>query len=183
MSKHPTERHRTVAELQATSMQQSDKALRRIASAEERLARLEDRLAQKDQTIARHEDTITKLSDAVTAMSAVVAELDGKLGKGVDQVVTNMESRLRKVETETPVAHRELRELIQANRDGIKCLDDSCDLIHESFEQRLGALETKPKRGRPRGSKNKPKSTPIVELAEATEAENAPSDIPEVESQ
>ena len=141
MSKHPTERVRSVQELQATSMQQSDKALRRIAPIEERLARLESRLAEKDELISEFREAYGRQADTISAMSAVIRELESKVGRGVDQVLTGLEGRISKVEVDA---------------DAIHGLQGSFSVLAD----RLRALEAKPKRGRPKGSKNKPKLLP-----------------------
>ncbi len=147
MSKHPTERVRSVAELQATSLQQADKALRRLALLEERLARAEGRLAEKDQALARHEETIGTLSNAVTALSAVVRELEGSKSQDFAGMVAQLTSRTAEL--------GERMEIYESN-------DRAHAAVNESFDSRLRALENPPlrRRGRPKGSKNKPKAQP-----------------------
>ncbi len=151
MSKHPTERVRSVAEMQATSLQQSDKALRRIAPIEERLARLEGRLAERDEIIAEFREAYGRQADTISALTAVVRELEAKTGRGVDQVLTGLEGRIKHLE------------------DMGKMEPPKSDAIYEweirqlggalaQVSKRITALEAKPKRGRPKGSKNKPKS-------------------------
>ncbi len=154
MSKHPTERVRSVQELQATSMQQSDKALRRMAAAEERLARLEGRLAEKDELISEFREAYGRQADTINAMGAVVKELESKIARGVDQVLTGLEGRISKIEVDA---------------DAIHGLQGSFSVLAD----RLRALEAKPKRGRPKGSKNKPKNLPPVESPEAESGQSA----------
>ena len=156
MSKHPTERVRSVQELQATSYQQADKALRRMASAEERIAKLEARLAERDDLINEFREAYGRQADTLSAMQAVVKELESKIARGVDQVLTGLEGRIAELERETPAACQDLRELIEM-------VSVSSSTNKAAIENRLSALETKPKRGRPKGSKNKPKDTLAVE--------------------
>ena len=159
MSKHPTERVRSVAEMQATSLQQADKALRRMAAAEERLARLEGRLAERDELIAEFREAYGRQADTLNAMGAVVKELESKIARGVDQVLTGLEGRITELERENANGYNELRELIALNEKGVPSL-----AAHAQLEHRVAGLEAKPKRGRPKGSKNKPKDTPPVEV-------------------
>ena len=158
MSKHPTERVRSVQELQATSMQQSDKALRRIAPIEERLARLEGRLAEKDELISEFREAYGRQADTISAMGAVVKELESKIARGVDQVLTGLEGRIAAIESE-PQA-KGIEDVLNNIASRLMSLEYHRE---NDLEERLSALEAKPKRGRPKGSKNKPKDTPAVE--------------------
>ncbi len=167
MSKHPTERVRSVAEMQATSLQQSDKALRRIAPIEERLARLEGRLAERDEIITEFREAYGRQADTISALTAVVRELEAKTGRGVDQVLTGLEGRIAELEREGPIAHKELRELIALNEKSMPSVDAHAELV-----RRVALLESKPKRGRPKGSKNKPKSIPSVEEQSDNQEDN-----------
>ncbi len=165
MNKHPTERIRTVREMQATSLQQADKALRRMAAAEERLARLEGRLAERDEIIAEFREAYGRQADTIAALTAVVREVEAKSLGGVDQVLAGLEGRIINLERQSsPDALAERLD---------KYIQDT-DAFTLSYEQRLHALEAKPKRGRPKGSKNKPKNTPTVEETPGYMAEDTP---------
>ncbi len=187
MNKHPTERIRTVREMQATSLQQADKALRRMAAAEERLARLEGRLAERDEIIAEFREAYGRQADTIAALTAVVREIEAKAGRGVDQVLTGLEGRIDDLESQNPRYQQffdllidempSLRTLMDADISLAERLDkyiQDTDAFTLSYEQRLHALEAKPKRGRPKGSKNKPKNTPTVEETPGYMAEDTP---------
>ncbi len=147
-------------------MQQSDKALRRMAAAEERLARLEGRLAEKDELISEFREAYGRQADTISAMSAVVKELESKIARevrGIDQVLTGLEGRIAAVEQ------------ISAGLESWR----EVDFRHE-VTQILGT-QSKPKRGRPKGSKNKPKDIPAVEQEAKVMGEKPPIQQPEGE--
>ncbi len=150
MSKHPTERVRSVQELQATSMQQSDKALRRIAPIEERLARLEGRLAEKDELISEFREAYGRQADAVSAMGAVVKELESKIARGVDQVLTGLEGRIAELERGEVSG--------EADKRTLRLAATFFDIPVGEMIPTLSQLQRKG--GRPKGSKNKLKAQP-----------------------
>ena len=86
-----------------------------------------------------------------SALTAVVQELEAKVGRGADQVITG---RL----DDAWEYLREQRELINEVQEATLAVD-----------ARLKALENPPlrRRGRPKGSKNKPKDIPVVEVPPA----------------
>ncbi len=145
-------------------MQQADRALRRMAAAEERLARLEGRLAERDELIAEFREAYGRQADMLNAMGAVVKELEAKLDKGVDQVLTGLEGRISELERENANGYNELREIIALN-------DVPSIAAYTQLERRVADLEAKPKRGRPKGSKNKPKRIVHIHGTGETEAE------------
>ncbi len=161
MSKHPTERIRTVQEMQATSMQQADNALRRTANLEQRAAEGERRIAELEQQNNELVRGFQQQAEAVSALSVVVQELQGNGGAG---------NSIAKYVSETLVPRVEI---LEVESSAIKGLVGSFTVLAE----RVLALEAKPKRrpGRPKGSRNKPKDTPAVESPEAENGQSAAS--------
>lgn len=180
MSKHPTERVRTVTELQATTMQQSDNALRRVAILEERVARAEGRLAEKDAMLAEFQTAYGRQADTITALSVVVQELEAKVGRGVDQVITGLEGRISGVEEQVyKLEHSEVSR--EADKRTLRLAAAFFDLPVGEMIPTLSQLQRK--KGRPARSKNKPKDTPAAEQQSAKVGENAALQQPESENQ
>ncbi len=167
MSSPPGHKTFSTAEMSFLSSQAAQRAEARTVALEARLAQTEARLAEQDQLISELASGFRQANDTISALSVVVKELQEAGFKGVDQVLTGLEGRIAHIE-----AHRE--DLRIAGQGVV-------DLVHDA-RRRLHVLEAKPKRGRPKGSKNKPKSLPEVEQQGAEMGENAPIQQPEGEN-
>ena len=178
MSGPPGHREFSTAEMAFATKNTADGALRRVAGLEARLASAEARLAEKDQLVMELRDAFAKQAEATSAMSVIVRELQEKLDRGVDQVLTGLDTRLALVERQ-----------MAFSADAQGALSTLVGNMNERYQRffdvllddtpPLSQLQRKP--GRPKGSKNKPKLQPAAEGNVAEDAGYAPSDIPKVE--
>ena len=187
--------HKTfsVQEMGFKASQSAERAERRVAAVEARLASAEARIAEKDQAITELASAYSRVSDTISALSVVVQELEAGGMKGVSQVLTGLEGRIKNLEELTK--GNPVLSLAQIRAEANECavIQIDADGIHEKLEEieegygglvaRVDDLETKPKRGRPRGSKNKPK-VGVVKAEEIKTPENGsaePVERPQVE--
>ena len=183
MSGPPGHKTFSTAELGFLSSQAAQRAEARTVALEARLAQTEARLAEQDRLISELASGFRQASDTISALSVVVKELQEAGFKGVDQVLTGLEARLDEVEKSAGAGvsiSQYVSETLLPRLDQSEASVPSI-AAHIQLERRIAALEAKPKRGRPKGSKNKPKSPPVVEQQSAEMDENAPIQQPEGE--
>ncbi len=167
MSSPPGHKIFSTAEMSFLSSQAAQRAEARTVALEARLAQTEARLAEQDRLISELASGFRQANDTISALSVVVKELQEAGFKGVDQVLTGLEGRLASLEETRAEAYKGLsQEVLQ----GIVRIDEGLAKHEEilvqraaemaKHELRLRDLEAKPKRGRPKGSKNKPKPLP-----------------------
>jgi len=168
MSGAPNQRRMTQAEMAFTSVEAGKRAERRASLLERRLAVAEDRMAEQDRTISELASGLQDASDTISAFHVVLKELQEQTGKGVEQVLTGLDSRLMQLAQDmdafTAAHERRLGDLESMRPRYQKFFDVLIeDMPTISQLQRKG--------GRPLGSKNKPK----VENPPAEDGENAVS--------
>jgi len=180
MSGAPNQRRMTQAEMAFTSVEAGKRAERRASLLERRLAVAEDRMAEQDRTISELASSLQDASDTISAFHVVLKELQEQTGKGVEQVLTGLDARVGEVEkfagagtSISQYVSETLAPRLQASEDRLSRIQDQ--LLENAQDReflagRIQALETKPRRGRPLGSKNKPK----VENPPAEDGVNSP---------
>ncbi|MGI9490487.1 MAG: hypothetical protein ACR2RF_32260 [Geminicoccaceae bacterium] len=109
------------------------------------------------QRVVVLEGTITTLQGQLNQMQMTVLELLDSMQQQ-SAAISGMMARVGNLEGEQSSAYGQRLEDI--------------DTLTLGIERRLEALEAKPKRGRPKGSKNKPKLQPEGEKAETDLGEN-----------
>jgi len=183
MSGAPNQRRMTSAEMGYTAVEAGKRAERRAALLERRIAMAEDRMAEQDRTISELASGLQDASDTISAFHVVLKELQEQTGKGVDAVLTGLDSRLAQLAQDMDAFttnHEHRLDDLEAHDRKDTLSEDRLSRIQDQLLEnaqdreflagRIQALEAKPRRGRPLGSKNKPK-VQAMSAAGATQAE------------
>lgn len=155
MSRPPGHREFTQQELAWSSQEAARRADQRTVNLEARLAQSEARIAEQDRTISELSAGFHQAHETLSALSVVVRELQEIGTKGVEQVLLGFEQRASAVEQRMTAAENVRQYPSYADEDWKRAV---IDLINEERP-----------RGRPKGSKNKPKA----DVPEADPAETS----------